>query len=62
MMKQCYGEEMVHTTPKLYMLMMFHREGEDVICRQMAQMRVSDKIRDIVLESTVSASMGGGVR
>lgn len=53
---------MVHTTPKLYMLMMFHREGEDVICRQMAQMRVSDKIRDIVLESTVSASMGGGVR
>jgi len=41
---------MVHTTPKLYMLMMFHREGEDVICRQMAQMRVSDKIREVVLE------------
>ena len=61
-MKQCYGEEMVHTTLKLYMLMMFHREGEDVIGRQMAQMRVSDKIRDIMLESTVSASMGGGVR
>ena len=57
---------MVHITPKLYMLMMFHREGEDVICRQMAQKRVSDKIRISCSKEygggKVSASTGGAVR
>lgn len=51
---------MVHTTSKLYMLMMFHREGEDEKCKTDGpDERVSDEIRDTVLES---ASTGGGVR